>query len=82
MQFKPVFLGTADPNSGLAQLKRAADSQKVGARRALPFIMISPSIDVLHAPCQHTGVQLRHIPSDSDYRLLPITDAAAGRRPL
>ena len=28
-QFKPFFLGTADPNSDLAKLKRACDSQKV-----------------------------------------------------
>ena len=28
-QFKPVFLGTADPNSQLAHLKRATDTQKV-----------------------------------------------------
>lgn len=28
-QFKPIFLGTADPNSQLAQLKRATDAQKV-----------------------------------------------------
>jgi len=40
MQFKPVFLGTADPNSGLAQLKRAADSQKVGGHPALVSISI------------------------------------------
>lgn len=30
-QFKPVFLGTADPNSQLAHLKRATDAQKVRA---------------------------------------------------
>jgi alanyl-tRNA synthetase len=27
-QFKPIFLGTADPNSEFAKLKRAANSQK------------------------------------------------------
>ncbi|KAJ3193439.1 Alanine--tRNA ligase [Irineochytrium annulatum] len=27
-QFKPIFLGTADPNSALSKLKRAANSQK------------------------------------------------------
>ncbi len=30
LQFKPIFLGTADPNSDLAKLKRACNSQKVG----------------------------------------------------
>ena len=34
-QFKPIFLGTADPNSDLAKLKRAANSQKVGGREVL-----------------------------------------------
>ena len=28
-QFKPIFLGTVDPNSDFARLKRACDSQKV-----------------------------------------------------
>jgi hypothetical protein len=28
-QFKSIFLGTADPNSDLAKLKRACNSQKV-----------------------------------------------------
>ena len=28
-QFKPVFLGPADPQSHLAALRRAADTQKV-----------------------------------------------------
>ncbi len=28
-QFKPIFLGTVDPNSEFARLKRACDSQKV-----------------------------------------------------
>ena len=27
-QYKPIFLGTADPSSGLAKLKRACNSQK------------------------------------------------------
>ena len=27
-QFKPVFLGSADPNSAMSKLKRAANSQK------------------------------------------------------
>ncbi len=27
-QFKPIFLGTADPNSALGKLKRAVNSQK------------------------------------------------------
>ena len=35
-QFKPVFLGTADPNSQLAHLKRAADAQKVRRRTLNP----------------------------------------------
>jgi hypothetical protein len=30
-QFKPIFLGTADPASDFAKLKRAANSQKVPA---------------------------------------------------
>ncbi len=29
-QFKPIFLGTADPNSDFGKLTRACDSQKVG----------------------------------------------------
>ena len=29
-QFKPIFLGTVDPNSDFAKLRRACDSQKVG----------------------------------------------------
>lgn len=33
-QYKPIFLGTADPNSDLAKLKRAVNSQKVRARGA------------------------------------------------
>ncbi len=28
-QFKPIFLGTVDPNSDFARLRRACDSQKV-----------------------------------------------------
>ena len=28
VQYKPLFLGTADPNSDLSKLKRAANSQK------------------------------------------------------
>ncbi len=28
-QFKPIFLGTVDPNSDFAKLRRACDSQKV-----------------------------------------------------
>ena len=28
-QFKPIFLGTVDPNSNFAKLKSATDSQKV-----------------------------------------------------
>ncbi len=28
-QFKPIFLGTVDPNSDFARLSRACDSQKV-----------------------------------------------------
>ncbi len=28
-QFKPIFLGTVDPNSDFAKMKRATDSQKV-----------------------------------------------------
>ncbi len=28
-QFKPIFLGTVDPNSNFARLKSATDSQKV-----------------------------------------------------
>jgi alanyl-tRNA synthetase len=28
-QFKPIFLGTVDPNSDFARLKRATDAQKV-----------------------------------------------------
>ena len=28
-QFKPIFLGTADPNSPLGKLKRACNAQKV-----------------------------------------------------
>ncbi len=28
-QFKPIFLGTADPKSDFAKMKRATDSQKV-----------------------------------------------------
>lgn len=28
-QFKPLFLGTADPKSDMGKLKRAADTQKV-----------------------------------------------------
>jgi alanyl-tRNA synthetase len=31
-QYKPIFLGTADPNSDLAKLKRAVNSQKVRKR--------------------------------------------------
>ena len=30
-QFKPIFLGTVDPNSSFSQLRRACDTQKVGA---------------------------------------------------
>lgn len=30
-QFKPIFLGTVDPNSDFSQLRRACDTQKVGA---------------------------------------------------
>jgi len=29
-QFKPIFLGTVDPNSDFARLSRATDTQKVG----------------------------------------------------
>lgn len=29
-QYKPIFLGTADPNSDLGKLKRATNAQKVG----------------------------------------------------
>lgn len=29
-QFKPIFLGTVDPNSDFAKLRSACDSQKVG----------------------------------------------------
>ena len=28
-QFKPIFLGTVDPNSNFAKMSRATDSQKV-----------------------------------------------------
>ncbi len=31
-QFKPIFLGTVDPNSDFARLSRATDSQKVRSR--------------------------------------------------
>jgi len=31
-QYKPIFLGTVDPSSPLANLKRAVNSQKVGSK--------------------------------------------------
>ena len=31
-QFKPIFLGTVDPNSNFARLKSATDTQKVNQR--------------------------------------------------
>ena len=37
-QFKPIFLGTADPASDFAKLKRAANSQKVGAASCMPAV--------------------------------------------
>ncbi len=33
-QFKPIFLGTVDPNSDFAKLSRACNSQKVGVGSA------------------------------------------------
>ena len=56
LQFKPVFLGTADPNSGLAQLKRAADSQKVGLLRTCCSDLHSQNSSraPLHASASHS----------------------------
>lgn len=34
-QFKPIFLGTADPNSPLGKLKRACNAQKVKSNSVL-----------------------------------------------
>ena len=33
-QFKPIFLGTVDPSTPFARLRRACDSQKVSATLA------------------------------------------------
>lgn len=35
-QYKSIFLGTVDPSSDFAQLKRAVNSQKVSSRFSLP----------------------------------------------
>ena len=42
-QFKAIFLGTVDPQSDFATLKRAANSQKVRAQK----IIKSASFDVI-----------------------------------
>lgn len=39
-QFKPIFLGTVDPASDFAKLKRACNSQKVSAAPSpSPFLL-------------------------------------------
>ena len=40
-QFKPIFLGTVDPNSNFAKLKSATDSQKVYFISGIAVLSIS-----------------------------------------
>ncbi len=46
-QFKPIFLGTVDPNSDFAKLKRACNSQKVCVHET--------SLTVHTTPAEHGG---------------------------
>ncbi len=62
-QFKPIFLGTVDPNSDFAKLRRACDSQKVGrcspvvfsCKAILPLFLESMSY---HNLCRHVHMLL------------------------
>ena len=54
-QFKPIFLGTADPNSDFARLTRACDAQKV------PGLALSPAQHRHPAVGGIKGCQVLHI---------------------
>ena len=55
-QFKPIFLGTVDPNSDFARLRRACDSQKVMARLLLQCSLVSLMLSGVGGPHWLTSV--------------------------
>jgi hypothetical protein len=56
-QYKAIFLGTVEPNSDFAQLKRAHNTQKVsgpGFLVRLPLAQLADSISSVYVPEENT----------------------------